>query len=248
MPPTQEDGYGTDERGSGRVHNAYKVQPQYLFRRTLNCQTTAWFPDWTCFVATRFREIKVDSIGGYTWEYLMKYYETNDIRFVWTDWYTRYGGVPSAGIEPPGQDGIVPIDSTRLEAIYSYDRAIFPAERAFFLSVWLGAAGHIARAAMEGGRITGYGVIRPCYGGARRVGPLFADDPRTAQRLLHALMSNSEQGDPVFIDVPEPNTAATELCQQYGLEPTGRTRQGFIGLVPSTRVEKIFGVTTLEVG
>ena len=82
-----------------------------------------------------FREIKVDSIGGYTWEYLMKYYETNDIRFVWTDRYTRYGGVPSAGIGPPGMTELCPLIIDWRRSIPTIARSFRPSGH---FSCWCG--------------------------------------------------------------------------------------------------------------
>ena len=71
------------------------------------------------------------------------------------------------------------------------------------------------------GAITGYGIIPPCRDGYK-IGPLFADNAEIATRLFDALGSHSA-GNPVFLDSPEPNSAAIDLCSRQGLEPIFKT-------------------------
>ena len=48
----------------------------------------------------------------------------------------------------------------------------------------------VALGFVRSGRLTGYGVIRPSTDG-RKIGPLFADDPATADTLLRCLLASA---------------------------------------------------------
>jgi GNAT acetyltransferase-like protein len=55
------------------------------------------------------------------------------------------------------------------------------------------------------------------------------------------------EGD-VFIDVPEPNRAAVELATARGLVPVFETARMYSGPIRPLAVERVFGVTSLELG
>ena len=88
-------------------------------------------------------------------------------------------------------------------------------------------------------------MIRPCRTG-RRIGPLIADDRSAAEAVFSALVAGGE-GD-VFIDVPEPNRAAVELATAHGLAPVFETARMYSGPIRPLVVERVFGVTSLELG
>jgi hypothetical protein len=48
--------------------------------------------------------------------------------------------------------------------------------------------------------------------------------------------------------VPEPNTAAVALVEEYGLRPSFETARMYTGPVRPYAAERVFGVTTLELG
>jgi GNAT superfamily N-acetyltransferase len=139
-----------------------------------------------------------------------------------------------------------PAADVGLSAIAEYDRQCFPAERPAFLERWLTAPGHIALAAVQDGRLTGYAVLRPAPDFAK-IGPLFADTPAVAEALFDALAAESD-GGPVAVDVPEPNAAALALVESRGLKPVFETARMYTGPVQEVAVERVFGVTTLELG
>ena len=96
------------------------------------------------------------------------------------------------------------------------------------------------------GAITGYGIIRPCRDGYK-IGPLFADNAEIATRLFDALGSHSA-GKPVFLDSPEPNSAAIDLCSRQGLEPIFETARMYRGPAPDLALDRTFGITSFELG
>lgn len=155
----------------------------------------------------------------------------------------RFVGAVRPG--PPG-GGVVPAAEVGVAAITAYDGGCYPAERRRFLERWLGAPGHRALARVVDGRVTGYGVIRPAHEGAR-VGPLFADSPGDAEALLDALVDGFG-ADRIAVDVPESNAAAVRIAEARGLEPSFLTARMYTGPVRPFARERVFGVTTLELG
>jgi len=89
-------------------------------------------------------------------------------------------------------------------------------------------------------------VIRPCRRGFK-VGPLVADDRAGAERVLIALVVAAGAGN-VFLDVPEPNAAAVMLAQSLGLVPIFETARMYTGPLRPMRLDRVFGVTTFELG
>jgi len=55
-------------------------------------------------------------------------------------------------------------------------------------------------------------------------------------------------GREIAVDVPEPNTAAVALAERAGLTPSFETARMYTGLVRSFAEERVYGVTTLELG
>ena len=157
----------------------------------------------------------------------------------------RYGGSPC--IAPTRDDRIRDIDGTLLEAVLACDRTFFPAPRASFLRCWLAPDGHrTAQACVEDGAVQGYGVIRRARSGFK-IGPLFAETAGIAEALFGSLAAEAG-GEPVFLDVPEPNAAARALAERYGLAPSFETARMYRGPDPGLPLARIFGITTFELG
>ncbi|MGW4437718.1 GNAT family N-acetyltransferase [Streptomyces sp. NPDC004596] len=144
----------------------------------------------------------------------------------------------AAGVRPAG-----PAD---LPAVIAYDALCTPADRPRFLAEWLTGPGHRAFVRHDGERLTGYGVIRPGHD-TLRIGPLFADTADDARALFAALTAGAA-GLEVAVDVPEPNTAALALVEEAGFRPSFETARMYTGPVRAHAQERVFGVTTLELG
>ncbi|WP_435973061.1 GNAT family N-acetyltransferase [Streptomyces sp. Qhu_M48] len=159
----------------------------------------------------------------------------------------RYvGGVPAPDGPPAGVVAAASVDPAALAA---YDSACHHADRPRFLSAWLTTPGHRALVRVVDGRPTGYGVVRPARDEAR-VGPLFADSPADAAALLDALAAEAREfgSARIAVDMPESNPAAARLAEERGLEPTFETARMYTGPVRPVPHERVFGVTTLELG
>ncbi|MFJ8539556.1 GNAT family N-acetyltransferase [Streptomyces sp. NPDC093591] len=138
------------------------------------------------------------------------------------------------------------VRSEDLADITAYDGTCTPADRPRFLAHWLTGSGHHAVVRRSGDRVTGYGVIRPGHD-CPRIGPLFADTAEDARAVFAALTADVA-GREVAIDVPEPNAAAVALAEEAGFTPSFETARMYTGPVRPYAEERVFGVTTLELG
>ena len=157
----------------------------------------------------------------------------------------RYMGLGGgAGRQHPGiiHLGLLPFD-----ALLTYDQPFFPENRKGFLECWINRNGSTAMGIQENGALAGYGVIRPCRSGYK-IGPLFADRPDLADTLFCALKSCIPESSPFFLDIPEVNTAARNLVERHNMSIVFETARMYKGNTPRLPVDRIFGVTTFELG
>jgi hypothetical protein len=89
-------------------------------------------------------------------------------------------------------------------------------------------------------------VIRPGLD-SLRIGPLFADTDEDA-RALFAALSTAAAGQEFALDVPETNTTAVALAESAGLTPSFEAARMYTGPVRPFAGERVYGVTTLELG
>jgi hypothetical protein len=169
-------------------------------------------------------------------------YKTSGFELAYAN--VRYGG--SVASPPPPRADVVALTDVPFAAVEADDATVFPAPRPAFLRAWIGAPGHIGRAVLRDGRLAAWGVIRPCRTG-RKIGPLVADDRLAADSVLAALLAAAGGGE-VFLDVPAVNRDAVALAQDLGLAPVFETARMYTGAIPPLRLERVFGVTTFELG
>jgi GNAT superfamily N-acetyltransferase len=164
----------------------------------------------------------------------------------------RFGGT----VAPPDVPGrfrkgrndsrIVALTEIPLASVASSDATVFPAPRTAFLRAWIGSPAHAGRAAVRDGQLAAWGVIRPCRKG-HKIGPLVADDRAAAEAVLGALLADVGGGE-IFLDAPSVNREAVTLAEALGLEPVFETARMYTGVIPPLRLERVFGVTTFELG
>ncbi|WP_405133099.1 GNAT family N-acetyltransferase [Nocardia sp. NBC_01388] len=155
----------------------------------------------------------------------------------------RFVGIPD--LPPP--DGTVRVmGAADAAAVHDYDSACLPADRPEFLRTWLGNPGYRTLVRIVDGNLAGFGTVRPARD-SHRIGPLFADDADTARQLLAALAAQAG-GASVAVDAPLRNSSAVRLCEEAGLKPSFETARMYTGPVRSHCRDKVFGVTTLELG
>ena len=144
-------------------------------------------------------------------------------------------------------DGLVELSAVPLGELVAYDAAVFGAERERFLEVWVDRPPGHALACRRDGRLAGFGVVRPCRAGAK-VGPLLADDEEVAAALLTGLMAAAGAGTEVFIDMPAANPRARYIRAGHEMTSTFETARMYLNGRPPEDLERVFGVTTLELG
>jgi hypothetical protein len=156
----------------------------------------------------------------------------------------RYGGAVIAPDRP--QADVIDLTKIPLAMVEAYDATVFPAPRTAFLRAWINAPGHVGCARVRDGRLAGFGVIRPCRTGYK-IGPLAADDRATAEIVLSALVANVGGGH-IFLDIPSINRDAIALAEDLGLAPVFETARMYTGAVLPLQLDRLFAVTTFELG
>lgn len=159
----------------------------------------------------------------------------------------RYQGRLSIKENNASDPHIISISEQLISSIEKYDRLYFPAPRRAFLNEWLKQSlDKMANAYIQDGIVKGYGVIRKCFLGYK-IGPLFADSYEIAEKIFRSLVVKA-QGDVFFLDIPEPNTAALALVKHYKMEPSFKTLRMYTKGVPDINLDRVFGITTFELG
>lgn len=164
----------------------------------------------------------------------------------------RYAGKPTVGGLSSDTD-VSLIDPAEMpaEPVLAYDRGFFAVPRDRFTRAWVLTARQnvrrISRIALSQGHVVGYGTVRACQTGYK-VGPLFADTPVVAERLLVALCQTLPASAEIALDTPQSHPAAVDLAVRAGLAPVFETARMYAGPAPTLSMDRTFGITTFELG
>ena len=142
---------------------------------------------------------------------------------------------------------LVPASEVCFDALLAYDTQHFPAQRAGFLRSWIAMPQSLSVVALNANLIEGYATIRRCVKGYK-IGPLIAHDAHTAKLLLQACLNAAEAGETFYLDVPEPNAAALQLTNEYNMRMVFETGRMYNGKAPEVPLQKIYGITSFELG
>lgn len=153
----------------------------------------------------------------------------------------------SGGGSVPIDARAVPLAGVPLTAVLAYDQAFFPDERVDFLRCWIQQPGGTALGWVEDGTLQGYGVLRPCRSGFK-VGPLFADSAAVADGLFNALKAAVGKDAKIYLDTPQANREAMALARRHGMAPVFETARMYTGLAPALPLQRLYGITTFELG
>ncbi|MFG5861232.1 GNAT family N-acetyltransferase [Metapseudomonas sp. CR1201] len=151
--------------------------------------------------------------------------------------------------EPPEwtpDEEILPLAEFAFDEVQAYDRTCFPAPRPHFLQGWINQPDALALGCRRNGRLAGFGVVRRCLQGCK-IGPLFADDAQAAE-ALYADLAGFATGGPLYLDAPENNPEAMALVQRHGMSEVFGCARMYLGPFPAVAQERVFGVTTFELG
>ncbi|MDX5362624.1 MAG: GNAT family N-acetyltransferase [Pseudazoarcus pumilus] len=171
-------------------------------------------------------------------------YRKSGFRLAWRN--MRFEGF-GRGVGTAPDARIVPLSGVSFDDYAAWDRAFFPAERPAFQRAWITQPGATALGLVEHGRLAGHGVIRPCRKGWK-IAPLCAARPELAEALFAALIAQVPAGEPYYLDVPETNPAALALAGRHGMQLSFETARMYTGPAPELPIERIFGITSFEIG
>jgi hypothetical protein len=142
---------------------------------------------------------------------------------------------------------IVSLQDVPFEQLLAYDNLIFPTNRPTFLKLWIQQPASLTLGFVESSVLKGYGMVRKCRSGFK-VGPLFADNKDIADSLFQKMLGFVGTDNQIFLDVPELNKEAVNLAQSYGMTPMFETARMYSKEAPPTPLNRVFGVTTFELG
>ena len=141
---------------------------------------------------------------------------------------------------------MIPVAEVDFDELVRFDGRHCFGPRPEFLRLWIDGPGRDAVVASgEAGAITGFAASRQTSLG-HRIGPVFADDADTAESLILGLASRVEGR--VAVDIPQPNRQAVELLESLSMERSFETARIYRGPAPSLPLDRIFGITSLELG
>lgn len=132
------------------------------------------------------------------------------------------------------------------EAILSYDKKCFGFARPQFMKTWLNLPNNKTFKYMEGNQLKGFAIVRQAQTGYK-ICPLFADNAEIAEKLYQACL-NAVVGEPLYLDIPVVNEGAVNLVQKYGAKYVFECARMYYGEVPDIELDKVFGITTFELG
>ena len=156
----------------------------------------------------------------------------------------RYQGI-AAALTVDAQ-AIKPLSQITFDQISTYDRQCFPATRNTFLNTWINQPDALALGFVEDGLLKGFGVRRQCIEG-HKIGPLFSDNTDIAENLFQALQQDIA-GETIFLDITDINPAAKQLVDNHAMESVFMTGRMYLKGQPKLADEKVFGITTFELG
>lgn len=133
-----------------------------------------------------------------------------------------------------------------IDAILSYDKKCFGFYRPKFLKPWLKLPEIKTFKYTLNDRLKGFAIVRKANKGYK-VCPLFADDEMIAEELYKACL-NSVVGEPLYMDIPVINNSAVALMKKYNTSYVFECARMYYGKAPQLDREKVFGITTFELG
>ncbi len=150
------------------------------------------------------------------------------------------------GRATPVSGNISNITAADFNEILFFDTQCFGFERATFLEHWLKLPNVRTFQHRTEGMLNGFAVMRQATTGFK-IGPLFADNDEAAEDLYKACL-NSAIDQPIYLDIPMTNTGAVHLVKKYQAKYVFECARMYYGDPPSVDMNKVYGITTFELG
>jgi len=133
-----------------------------------------------------------------------------------------------------------------IKSILEYDKECFGFSRPKFLEPWLKLEDGKTFKYVEDGTLKGFAFVRRANTGYK-ICPLFADDKNIAEELYKACL-NSVVGEKLYLDIPMVNKSALNLAKKYKTTYIFECARMYYGKAPKVKINKVFGITTFELG
>lgn len=138
------------------------------------------------------------------------------------------------------------IQAEDLDEIIKYDQECFGFERAQFLKPWLQLPKNKNFKFVENNKICGFCIVRKVDKGFK-IGPLFADNSTIAEELYKASL-NAVIGPPLYLDIPIINSDAVQMVKKHNAQYVFECARMYNGKTPKISMNKVFGITSFELG
>ena len=139
-----------------------------------------------------------------------------------------------------------PVAERDFQHIIDYDRACTGYARDHFMKLWLSQPDAGIFKYVEADELKGFAVVREADTGYR-IGPLFADNIAIAEELYRACLAYGT-GKPVYLDIPMINEEARRLVTKYEATSIFECGRMYLATPPPANMEKVFGLTSFELG
>jgi ribosomal protein S18 acetylase RimI-like enzyme len=132
------------------------------------------------------------------------------------------------------------------QKLHLFDNLCFGVPRTKFLHHWIQLPESRTFTFIENQELKGYVLLRKA-GTGYKIGPLFAETYSVAEALYQACL-NAVPNDSVYLDIPVTNPDAVELVKNYQAEYVFECGRMYYGKPPTIPIQKIYGITTFELG
>ena len=211
------------------------VKPEY---RSFGIGRKLWYQRRDTLLA---RLNKGASIGMDGVVALQAFYQKGGFKIAFRD--IRY---KKNGMQFKIDKNIYPIGEDDLSSILAYDKQCFGFPRPQFIIPWLNLPDNKTFKYIEDGQIKGFAIVRKANTGYK-ICPLFADTKYIAEELYKACL-NSVVGEPLYIDIPITNQESINLIKEYDAKYIFECARMYYGKSPNIKVDKVYGITTFELG
>ncbi len=172
---------------------------------------------------------------------MQSYYEKGGFKIAFRD--ERW---EKTGMKFNVDKSISPIEDEDINSILTYDKQCFGFSRPQFLVPWLALPNNKTFKYIEDGKLRGFTIVRKANTGYK-ICPLFADNKIIAEELYKACL-NSVVGEPLYLDIPVKNKGALNLIRKYKATYVFECARMYYGNPPNIPIDKVFGITTFELG
>jgi len=138
------------------------------------------------------------------------------------------------------------INDDDIKSILAYDKKCFGFLRPQFMKPWLKLPNNKTFKYPEDDKLKGFAIVRKANTGYK-ICPLFADNEKIAEELFKACL-NSVVGELLYIDIPAINQGSVNLIKKYNAKYIFECARMYFGKPPDIEIDKIFGLTTFELG